>query len=67
MEKIAYIILTAIAIFWLIAVLVGFIAAFPFGIIGFLALVGFGLLFAKALKDRLASIKDDRYSRDVEK
>ncbi|HZD59996.1 MAG TPA: hypothetical protein VE439_06035 [Anaerolineae bacterium] len=65
MEKVAYVILIIVAAFWLIAVLVGLIAAFPFGIIGLLAIISLGLLFAKALRDRLKSVKDDRYSRDV--
>ena len=67
MEKIAYIILTIVAIGWLIAMIVGMVAAFPVGIIGLVVIFGFGLLFVKALKERLASSKDDRYSKDVEK
>ena len=30
-------------------------------------LIGLGLLFLKALRDRMKSHQDDRYSRDVEK
>lgn len=67
MEKIAYVILIIAAICWLIAMVAGMIAAFPFGIIGLVIIVGLGLLFAKALKERLTSRKDDRYSKDVEK
>ncbi len=37
------------------------------GIIGLVTIVGLGLLFIKALTDRLASKKDDKYSRDVKK
>jgi hypothetical protein len=37
------------------------------GIIGLVTIIGFGLLFIKALTDRLASKKDDKYSRDVKK
>lgn len=67
MEKIAYIILAIVAIAWLVAMIVGMIAAFPAGIIGLVVILAFGLLFAKALKERLASRKDDRYSKNVEK
>lgn len=67
MEKIAYVILIIVAICWFVAMIVGVVAAFPFGIIGLVAIVGFGLLFVKALRERLASKKDDRYSKDVEK
>lgn len=67
MEKIAYIILLIVAIGWIIAMIAGMVAAFPVGIIGLVVILAFGLLFVKALKERLASMKDDRYSKDVEK
>jgi F0F1-type ATP synthase assembly protein I len=66
-EKIAYIILIILALGWLVAMVVGMIAAFPMGLIGLVVLIGLGLLFIKALKERLASSKDDHYSKDVEK
>jgi len=66
-ERTAYIILIIVVIGWLIAMLVGMIAAFPIGLIGLVVIVGFGLLFVKALKERLANSKEDRYSKDVEK
>ncbi|UCC94768.1 MAG: hypothetical protein JSW40_08145 [Candidatus Omnitrophota bacterium] len=67
MEKVAYVILAIVAIAWLIAMIVGMVAAFPAGIIGLVVILAFGLLFVKALKERLASKKNDRYSKDVEK
>ena len=67
MEKGAYIILTIAAICWLILMVAGMIAAFPIGIIGLIAIIGFGLLFMKALNERLEKSKDDRYSKNVEK
>ncbi|MBN1900845.1 hypothetical protein JW926_05900 [Candidatus Sumerlaeota bacterium] len=67
MEKTAYAILIVVAIIWIVATIIGFIAAFPLGIIGLVAILGFGLLFIKALRERMAKTKDDRYSRDVEK
>ena len=67
MEKIGYILLLIVVVCWLIAMLVGMIAAFPFGIVGLLAIVGVGLLFAKVVKDRLSSKEDDHYSKNVEK
>lgn len=67
MEKIAYIILAIVAIGFLIAMIAGMVAVFPVGIIGLVVILAFGLLFVKALKERLASRKDDRYSKDVEK
>lgn len=67
MEKIAYILLTIVAICWLIAMFAGMVAAFPVGLIGLVAIIGFGLLFVKALKERLKDQKNDRYSKDVDK
>lgn len=67
MEKAAYVILGTVALTWFILLIIGLVAAFPFGIIGFLAIIGFGLLFIKALRDRLESAKTDRYSKEVHK
>lgn len=67
MEKIGYILLFAVALCWFIAMLAGLIVSFPVGIIGLVAIIGLGLLFIKALKERLAAGKRDRYSKEVEK
>lgn len=67
MEKIAYVILIIVAICWLIAMIAGMVVAFPSGLIGLVAIIGFGLLFVKALKDRLSNKEDDHYSKEVEK
>jgi len=67
MEKIAYAILSIIAVVFFICMLAGFIAAFPYGIVGFLLIIAFGLLFIKVLKEHLSSKEDDYYSKKVEK
>jgi len=67
MEKTGYIILIIVAIAWIIAWIVGMFENIWLGIIGLAAIVGFGLLFIKALTDRLTSKKGDKYSRDVRK
>ena len=67
MEYIGYILLGIVAFCWLIAMIVGMVAAFPVGVIGIIAIVGIGFLFAKVLKDRLANKEDDHYSKTVEK
>lgn len=67
MEKIGYILLGFVGACWLVGMLAGFIAAFPFGLLGLVALGGVGLLFAKVLKERLASKEDDHYSKTVDK
>ena len=67
MENIGYVLLAIVAVCWLAGMIVGMIAAFPFGVIGLLAIVGIGFLFAKVLKDRLANKEDDHYSKTVKK
>ena len=67
MESIGYILLGIVTVCWLIAMVVGMIAAFPVGGIGLAAIVGIGFLFAKVLKDRLANKEDNHYSKTVEK
>ena len=67
MEKIGYVLLSIVAICWLIAMFAGMISAFPVGIIGLLAIFGIGFLFAKVVKERLANKEDDYYSKKVDK
>ncbi len=67
MEKIGYIILIIVTIVWIIAWIVGMFENIWLGTIGLVTIIGLGLLFIKALTDRLASKKDDKYSRDVKK
>ncbi len=67
MEKIGYVLLLIVAGCWLIAMLVGMIATFPFGLIGLAAILGVGFLFAKVVKDRLSSKEDNHYSKTVDK
>jgi hypothetical protein len=62
-----YIILILVTIAWIIAWIVGMFENVWLGIIGLVTIIGLGLLFVKALTDRWASKKDDKYSRDVEK
>ena len=67
MENIGYALLGIAAACWLVAMLVGMIAAFPFGVLGLVGIIGVGFLFAKVVKDRLSSKEDDYYSKHVEK
>jgi hypothetical protein len=67
MEYLGYILLGVVAVVWIIVVIIGLVAAFPFGIIGFVALFGLGLLLAKVIKDRLENKEDDYYSKNVDK
>jgi len=67
LEKIGYICLSLLAILYGAAMLFGMIASFPLGLIGLVAIIGFGALFIKVLKERLNSREDDHYSKNVEK
>jgi len=67
MEKIGYILLGIAAVCWIIAVLIGVIVAFPVGLVGLIAIIGIGFLFAKVIKDRLENKEDDHYSNTVDK
>ena len=67
MERIGYVLLSIVAAGWLIAILAGMIAAFPFGMIGLVVILGIGFLFAKVIKDRLENKEDDYYSKNVDK
>ena len=66
-ERIGYLCLGVVAALYVIAIFVGIIATFPFGLIGLIALVGIGALFIKVVKERLANKEDDYYARNVEK
>lgn len=67
MEKIGYLLIGSVALLWIIGMVAGMIVAFPYGLIGLVVLAGFGLLFAKVLKERLASKEDDYYSKNIQK
>lgn len=66
MEYIGYALLAIVALVWIIILFVGLIAAFPYGIIGLVAILGIGFLFAKVIKDRLSNKEDDHYSENIE-
>ena len=65
MEKTGYIILIIVAIAWIVAWLLGMFQSLWLGLIGLATLIGLGLLFLKALRDRIKEYKNDRYSRDI--
>ena len=67
MENIGYILLLIVVVCWLVAMLFGLVAAFPFGLIGLVAIAGVGFLFAKVVKDRLANKEDEHYTKNVDK
>ena len=67
MVRVGYALLAIAAIGYVAVLIRGLIAAFPWGIVGLIAIVGFGLLLIRVLKDRLSSKEDDYYSKHVER
>jgi hypothetical protein len=66
-EKIAYSILGVLGVAWVLVMLVGVVAAFPFGLIALAALIAVGLLVIKVLKERFANREDDYYDKNVDR
>ena len=66
-EKVGYVCLGMVAACYLVAMFIGMVAAFPFGLIGLIAIVGVGALLIKVIKERRENTEDDPYSRTVDK
>ena len=67
LEKLGYVCLGIVALCYAAALLAGMVAAFPFGIIGLIAIVGIGALLIKVLRERRGNTEDDYYSKTVDK
>ncbi len=66
-EKIGYLCLGLVAVCYLVAMFIGMVAVFPFGLIGLVAIVGIGVLLVKVIRERLNNAEDDHYSKTVDK
>lgn len=66
LEITAYLILAVIFIVWLIAIVVGTVMMFPFGLIGFFVLIAIGLLVIKVLRERAKNAEDDYYAKNID-
>ena len=66
-EKWGYSLLAIIMIIYMVAMFIGMIAAFPYGLLGLLFVAGLGILMVKVLKERMQNKEDDYYSREVDK
>jgi mannose/fructose/N-acetylgalactosamine-specific phosphotransferase system component IIC len=67
LEKIAYTLLGFVCVVYLGVMLVGLIAAWPWGIVGLIAIAAIGLLLIKVVSERLANDEDTYYSKNVDK
>lgn len=66
-EKVGYLCLGAVAVLYIVAMLVGMIAAFPFGLIGLVVFIGVGVLLLKVVKERINNKEDSYYSKHVDR
>lgn len=66
-EKIGYWLLGILAGLYIIGLLVGMIAAWPFGVVGLLGFAGIGMLLIKVINDRLRNKDDDYYDKHIDK
>jgi len=65
MEKAGYALLGIVFLIYLVAIFVGLVAAFPWGLIGLIAIAGIGLLFMKVITERIGNKEDDYYDKNV--
>jgi hypothetical protein len=66
LEKAAYVILAILVLAWVALVVSGLVLAFPFGLVGFLVIVAFGLLFIKVILERIRSKEDSYYDKNID-
>jgi F0F1-type ATP synthase assembly protein I len=66
-EKWGYTLLAIIAALYIVALFIGIISTFPFGLIGLLLIAGIGILLVKVLKERMKNKEDDYYSREIDR
>ena len=66
-EKWGYTLLAVIAALYIVALFIGIISTFPFGLIGLLLIAGIGILLLKVLKERMKNKEDDYYSREIDR
>ncbi len=62
---VGYVLLIAAFIGYMVLIITDLIDVLPEGIVGLLAIAGFGLLLIKVIKDRLTNKEDNYYSKNV--
>ncbi len=67
LERVAYICFGFLALLYAVALVVGMIAAFPYGILGLIGILGGALLVIKVIKERVQNTQDDYYDKNVDK
>jgi len=67
MEKLGYVLLSLVAVAWVVLLISGLVMAFPWGIIGLIGILGIGVLLIKVISDRMKNKEDDHYTQNVHK
>ena len=67
LERLGYFLLIIVLIGYIVLMIKGLIETLPWGIIGFIAIAGIGVLFIKVLKERLQNKEDDYYDKNIKK
>jgi hypothetical protein len=67
LEKVAYALLGFVSVLYVAVMVAGLVAAFPWGIVGLIAIVGIGLLLIKVIRERIHNAEDDYYSKNVDR
>jgi len=65
LEKIAYTLLGFVSLLYVVVMVAGLVAAFPWGIVGLIAMVGIGVLI-KVIRERIRNSEDNCYSKNVD-
>ncbi len=66
LEKIAYTLLGSVCLLYVVVMVAGLIAAFPWGIIGLVVIAGVGLLLIKVIRERISNTEDTYYSKNID-
>ena len=66
-EKTGYTLLAIVVIIYTIAMFIGMIETFPYGLPILVLVVALGILMIKVLKERIRNKEDDYYSREIDK
>ncbi len=66
LEIVGYTLLGIVALAYAAAIIIGLVAAMPWGIVGLIALLGIGSLLIKVIAERLHNREDDHYSKHID-
>lgn len=65
LERLALIFVAVAACVWAVVMLLGMVAALPWGLPGLIVLGAIGYLFWRVLRERLSNAEDDYYEKNI--